>query len=91
MIYLSWVWRESWLVETNHDLCYAVPRDGGATWENSQGNPYRLPITVSNAEIAWHIPQRSEHINQTAMSADAQGHPWLIETDRHKKEPQSNV
>ena len=23
VIYLSWVWRETQLVETNHDLCYA--------------------------------------------------------------------
>ena len=22
-IHLSWVWRETWHVETNHDLCYA--------------------------------------------------------------------
>jgi len=25
-IHLSWVWRESWHVETNHDICYARPR-----------------------------------------------------------------
>ena len=23
VIHVSWVWRETWLVETNHDMCYA--------------------------------------------------------------------
>lgn len=31
IIHLSWVWRESWLVETNHDLCYARSADGERT------------------------------------------------------------
>ena len=77
VIYLSWVWRESWLVETNHDLCYAVSRDGGLTWENSKGEKYALPVTTENAEIAWHIPQSSELINQTGMSADSKGNPYI--------------
>ena len=29
IIHLSWVWRETPQVETNHDLCYARSRDGG--------------------------------------------------------------
>lgn len=76
-IHLSWVWRETWLVETNHDLCYARSRDNGITWERSDGSRYELPITASNAEYACHIPQGSELINQTSMSTDAQGHPYI--------------
>lgn len=76
-IHLSWVWRETWLVETNHDLCYARSTDGGLTWQRSDGTPYTLPITMATAEVAWPIPQKSELINQTSMTADAAGRPYI--------------
>ncbi len=76
-IHVSWVWRETWLVETNHDLCYARSRDGGRTWEKSTGEKYQLPITLSTAEIAVSIPQNSDLINQTSMTADAAGNPYI--------------
>lgn len=76
-IHLSWVWRETWLVETNHDLCYACSKDGGKTWQRSDGTPYKLPITTGNAEVAWSIPQNSELINQTSMTADRDGNPMI--------------
>lgn len=77
IMHLSWVWRETWLVETNHDLCYARSSDGGNTWQRSDGTQYSLPITLESAEVAWKIPQNSELINQTSMTADAQGHPYI--------------
>ena len=77
-IHVSWVWRESWLVETNHDLCYARSEDGGKTWYKSDGQKYDLPIRADNAEYAWRIPQNSELINQTSMSADADGNPYIV-------------
>lgn len=83
-LYLSWVWRESWLVETNHDLCYAISKDGGQTWQRSDGSDYILPITAANAEKAWHVPQNSELINQTSMTADKEGHPYIATYWREK-------
>lgn len=77
IIHLSWVWRETWMVETNHDLCYARSSDGGKTWEKSDGTKYSLPITLDSAEVAWAIPQKSELINQTSMTADSDGHPYI--------------
>ncbi len=77
VIHVSWVWRETWLVETNHDLCYARSADGGKTWQKSDGTDYELPITSSNAEYAWTIPQNSELINQTSMTADRDSHPYI--------------
>lgn len=77
-IHLSWVWRETWLVETNHDLCYARSTDGGLTWQKSDGSPQSLPITAENAEYAWRIPQNSELINQTSMSTDRHGNPFIV-------------
>ncbi len=76
-LHLSWVWRETWLVETNHDLCYARSKDGGRTWQRSDGSDYQLPITMESAEIAWKIPQNSELINQTSMTADLNGNPYI--------------
>lgn len=77
IMHLSWVWRETWMVETNHDLCYARSKDGGKTWERSDGTKYALPITMESAEVAWAIPQKSELINQTSMTADSKGHPYI--------------
>ena len=76
-IHLSWVWRETGDVATNHDLCYARSLDGGVSWERSDGTPYDLPITMETAEVAWEIPQNSDLINQTSMTADFDGHPYI--------------
>ncbi|EDY80655.1 hypothetical protein VDG1235_271 [Verrucomicrobiia bacterium DG1235] len=76
-IYLSWTWRETWDVSTNHDICYAASHDGGQTWQKSSGEQYPLPITATTAEYAARIPQNSELINQTSMCADANGHPYI--------------
>jgi len=77
-IHLSWVWRETWDVETNHDLCYARSNDSGLTWEKSSGEKYNLPITLESSEYAWKIPQKSNLINQTAMVADKKGNPYIV-------------
>lgn len=83
-VHLSWVWRESWLVETNHDLCYACSHDGGITWEDSGGSPLSIPITAASAEYAWRIPQGSELINQTDMTAGPAGLPVIATYWREK-------
>ncbi|MFT3844198.1 MAG: BNR repeat-containing protein [Lacibacter sp.] len=77
IIHISWVWRESPDVASNHDLCYARSTDGGSTWTTSTGKQYNLPITAATAEIACSIPQKSELINQTSMFADAEGRPFI--------------
>ncbi|MCD8101149.1 MAG: BNR repeat-containing protein [Alistipes sp.] len=76
-LHLSWVWRESPDVASNHDLCYARSRDGGISWERSDGTRYDLPITASTAEYACLVPQGSELINQTSMTADKHGNPYI--------------
>ncbi len=86
-IHLSWVWRETWHVETNHDLCYARSSDNGVTWHKSNGEKYELPIRAANAEYACLIPQGSELINQTGMSADAAGNPYIASYWRDDDSP----
>ncbi len=76
-IHLSWVWRETPDVASNHDLCYAKSTDGGLTWKKSDGVAYQLPINAGNAEYALKIPQNSELINQTSMYADEKGQPFI--------------
>jgi hypothetical protein len=92
-IHISWVWRESPDVASNHDMCYARSDDGGATWVRSTGEQYRLPINAANAEYALRIPQKSELINQTSMYADDKGNPWIASYWRNQQDsvPQYQV
>lgn len=76
-IHLSWVWRESADVASNHDLAYARSDDGGVTWQRSDGKPYTLPITADSAEYAARIGQGQALINQTSMAVDASGTPYI--------------
>ena len=77
VIHLSWVWREHFTVETNHDMCYARSNDGGKTWQTSTGKMYTIPIDSQTAEYAWRIPQNSDLINQTSMTADDHDNPYI--------------
>ena len=54
-IHLSYVWRDTWDVATNHNLCYARSADGGKTWTNSAGHSLTVPITYEQSEIAMPI------------------------------------
>ncbi|MDP8244754.1 MAG: BNR repeat-containing protein [Candidatus Hinthialibacter antarcticus] len=76
-IHISWVWRESGDVASNHDICYAKSLDEGKTWLKSNGEQYTLPITAENAEYAARIPMSSELINTTSMSANDKSNPYI--------------
>lgn len=85
-IHISWVWRESPDVASNHDMCYAKSTDGGITWQKSTGEKYILPITAATAEYAFNIPQNSELINQTSMYADETGTPYIASYWRNQND-----
>ena len=76
-IHLSWVWRETPDVATNHDLCYARSADGGRTWTKSSGEKYQVPINAETAEYISRVPQNSELINQTSITADRDGNAYV--------------
>lgn len=76
-IHVSWVWRETPDVHSNHDMCYACSKDGGKTWMKSTGELYTLPINAGTAEVVKVIPQGSNLINQTSMTTDADGNPFI--------------
>jgi hypothetical protein len=75
--HLSWVWRESPDVASNHDVLYAHSPDEGRSWRTSSGAAYALPITAQTAEVAWPVPQGSELINQTSGAVDREGRPVI--------------
>lgn len=87
-IHLSWVWRETPDVATNHDLCYARSDDGGKTWHQSTGEKYSLPITQSSAEYVYRIPMNSGLINQTSMCVSTAGEPMIA---TYWKAPEDSV
>ncbi len=76
--HLTWTWRESPDVASNHDVVYAYSPDQGSSWRKSTGERYDLPITAAEGEIAWAVPQGSELINQTSMTVDDQGRPMAV-------------
>lgn len=76
-LHLSWVWRETGDIATNHDMCYAKSTDFGKTWQKSSGEKYKMPISMATAEYAAKIPQNSNLMNQTSMFADAEGNPFI--------------
>jgi hypothetical protein len=86
IIHVSWVWRETPDVASNHDMCYACSKDGGITWQKSSGETYQLPVTASTAEYVCRIPQKSELINQTSMFVDANGKVFIATYWRDAKD-----
>jgi hypothetical protein len=71
--HLTWVWRDTPMAETNHDLSYARSRDL-VHWETSSGVPLALPIRLRDAEIVDPVPVNGGMINgNTALGFDAQG------------------
>lgn len=76
-IHLSWTWRESWDVTTNHDLAYVVSKDGGVTWRDIDGRVLELPMTKATAPYAWRVPENSNLMNQTSMTTDIHGNPYI--------------
>ncbi len=76
-IHLSWVWRETgWWKQTMICVMHAHQTEE-RLGKKSNGETYALPINATNAEYACRIPQNSELINQTSMSANKDGHPFI--------------
>lgn len=55
LYHLTWVWRDTPDVTTNHDLSYAQSTDL-KTWKTSTGQTLTLPLTIENAQIVDPVP-----------------------------------
>lgn len=48
--HVTWVWRDTVMAETNHDLSYMRSRDL-KNWETIDGKPVPLPVTPANTDV----------------------------------------
>ena len=48
--HMTWVWRDTYLCETNHDLSYARSKDL-IHWETAAGTPIALPIRLGTPDV----------------------------------------
>ncbi|MGM0217560.1 BNR-4 repeat-containing protein [Enterococcus sp. AZ126] len=91
-LHISWVWRETTDVKTNHDMSYAVSIDNtGEKFMTSKGVEYEMPIKKQNAEVIIKIPQNSSLINQTSMTVDDNNLPYIISYWRINGSVQYNI
>ena len=75
--HIAWVWRETPMAETNHDLSYARSRDL-VHWEAAAGKPLTLPITLKTAEIVDPVPVEGGMINNnTVIGFDPAGRAMI--------------
>jgi len=75
--HIAWVWRETPMAETNHDLSYARSRDL-VHWETAAGRPLTLPITLKTAEIVDPVPVEGGMINNnTVIGFDPAGRAMI--------------
>lgn len=66
--HLTWVWRDNFNAETNHDLGYARSRDL-VHWETIAGAPIQLPITISTPSVTVDpIPAEGGIINGSGIA-----------------------
>ncbi len=75
--HISWCWRETQDVATNHDILYAHSTDQGGKWLTSSGLACRLPLVSRKVEEACAVPEGSDLINQTTMAVDGKNRPLI--------------
>ena len=76
--HLVWMWRETPDCATNHTLSYA--RSGDLVhWENSRGEPLKLPITLATGDVIDAAKPGEGLINMTFnLGFDAQQRPVIV-------------
>ena len=69
-----WVWRESPMADSNHDLSYARSRDL-SHWETAAGLPLKLPLTLDTPGLILDpVPQHGGLINGSqSIGFDSKG------------------
>ncbi|QCB93288.1 BNR repeat-containing protein [Cellulomonas shaoxiangyii] len=72
-MHLTWCWRRTSAVNTNHDICYAYSDDAGVTWRRSDDSAYVGPITLDTSEVGVAIPENGGLLNSMGCEVDAAG------------------
>ena len=60
--HLCWMWRETYLCETNHQVSYARSKNL-RDWETSDGKPSPLPLTRKNSQVIDPVPPGGGALN----------------------------
>jgi|GEM_PF-6279872 len=76
-IHISFMFRTSSSPVVNSDYSYAYSDDGGTTWRKSDGTPYAMPITRSDAD-KFEPGDISGLVNQNHIDVDSNGHPHIV-------------
>lgn len=85
--HMAWVWRDTPMSETTHDLSYARSRDL-VHWEKADGTSIALPITYASGEIVDPVPVKGGIINgNVALGFDAKKQVMIA---YHKYDAQGN-
>ena len=77
--HIAWVWRETSMAETNHDLCYAYTPDF-KNWYAADGTKMTLPMKLSDKKLLVDpIPQNGGCLNGgQQIGFDASGNPVVF-------------
>jgi hypothetical protein len=79
-LHMAWsVTRGDWW--QRYHVYYAVSDDGGRTWKQSDGRPYRLPIAESEAQLVFRsaVPDRGVWLQDIQL--DRRGNPYVLFVD----------
>jgi hypothetical protein len=77
-LHLTWIWRESPDVASNHDIAYAFSADGGIQWTSIMGEKRSPPFTQARSDYAARIPMHRNLMNSPWMTADRNGKPYIV-------------
>ncbi|MDA3874934.1 MAG: BNR-4 repeat-containing protein, partial [Kiritimatiellae bacterium] len=87
-LHVSWTWRETTDLITNHDLGYAYSDDRGRTWKNNDGTTIATldgssgssnAISINSiGHVVYPMPINWGIMNQTTQFIDSQGRVHII-------------
>lgn len=79
VLYLTWMWRETPDLITNHDLMFAYSEDNGTTWKNTNNLPMSKPLHLNSSGLkVATILQNSGMINHNGCAVDGSGNVHAV-------------
>ena len=86
-LHISWVWRESANVASNHDMGYAVSKDGGVTWHHELINTTSMCVdSAGNPCIATYYREEGSQVPQYHLIYH-DGKKWKTSSIGRRKTP----
>jgi len=77
-LHISWTWRETGDVATNHDIAYMrATSNANTAFVRADGSAQTIPATQANSVKAATIAQNSALMNQTTMAVDGADNPVI--------------